>query len=340
MRTNWPPPIWIVGEKPVDRWIGRFGGLWIAAVGAVFFVFLILVGGLLLDNGAAVTVGLLVGAVTVAASFVYTMAYRLVPRDTMSLSRLLLAFGLGGLIAVALGSTLDSSVLKLTGGGSAPTLTVLALAGITEELAKIIAVVAVSYKLRDKSMRNGLFLGGAVGLGFAALEDLAYAVNFYQHPPEQLHLTPILSALVLVPVRGLLTPLLHPLYTALLGAALFAASKNGRFRVRPLVIAAYLAVSFAHGLWDFSAGILQVVPPRLQLVLAPLVVLVIYPGIIVGSGLLWIKVARRARHAFHSRVLWWLAAPPGGGPSSLPQDPAFPPPAVPSWAPPAPHTRA
>ncbi|ROQ41429.1 RsiW-degrading membrane proteinase PrsW (M82 family) [Frondihabitans sp. PhB188] len=355
MRANWPPPLWLESEIPAKKWLGRWGGLWIAAGGTVFFLFLILVGGLLLENGAAITVGLLVGSVTVAAAFIYTMAYRFVPRDTIGMPRLLLAFGLGGLIAVALGSSFDSLLNKATGGGAHPGLTVLWLAGISEELAKILAVMAVSWKLRDKSMRNGLFLGGAVGLGFAALEDLAYAVSFYQSPPAQLHLTPILAALVLVPTRGILTPFLHPLYTALFAAALFSASRGGRFCFRPIVLVAYLGVSLAHGLWDGAAGTLQVVTGPAQYLLAIVVVLLVYPGVIVGTGLVWIKVARRARHAFHLRVVWWLAPPPSGGsplppgpppgrhagPPTAPPLPVSAPSAVPAaWAPPAPHTRA
>lgn len=317
MRANWPPPIWLAGERPAHKWLGRFGALWISAAGAVFFLFLLLVGGLLLHNGASVTVGLLVGSVTVAGAFIYTMAYRVGPRDTLSVARVLIAFGLGGLVAVTVGSSFDSLLATaFPGAGSTPSLVVLSLAGISEELAKILAVVVVSRKLADKSMRNGLFLGGAVGLGFAALEDLAYAVNFYQNPPAQLHLTHLGAALVLVPTRALLTPFLHPLYTALLGAALFAASKNGRFRITRLVVVAYLGVSLAHGLWDGSAGILQHVTGILQIALAPVVVFVVYPGVIVGTGLIWIKVARRARFRFHTRVLWWLAPPPSAGPAA------------------------
>ncbi|GAA4265223.1 PrsW family intramembrane metalloprotease [Frondihabitans peucedani] len=319
MRANWPPPIWLAWERPARKWLGRFGGLWISAAGVFFFLFLLLVGGLLLHNGAAVTVGLLVGSVTVAGAFIYTMAYRIGPRDTLGLSRLLIAFGLGGLVSVTVGSTFDSLLSKAApGAGSTPSLVVLCLAGISEELAKILAVVLVSRKLADKSMRNGLFLGGAVGLGFAALEDLAYAVNFYENPPAQLHLTHLMAALVLTPTRAILTPLLHPIYTALLAAALFSATRGGRFRITWRVVLAYLGVALAHGIWDGSAGVLQLVKGPLQVALAPLVVLIVYPGVITATGLIWIKVARRARYRFHTRVLWWLAPPPVGAPAAVP----------------------
>jgi RsiW-degrading membrane proteinase PrsW (M82 family) len=256
----------------------------------------------------------------------------------MSLPRLLIAFGLGGLVAVTVGSTFDSLLSRAApGAGSTPSLVVLSLAGISEELAKILAVVLVSRKLADKSMRNGLFLGGAVGLGFAALEDLAYAVNFYENPPAQLHLSHIGAALVLVPTRAILTPLLHPLYTSLFAAALFAASKNGRFRITWRVVVAYLGVALAHGLWDGGAGVLQHVTGVVQYVAAFIVVFLVYPGVIVGTGLIWLKVARRARFGFHSRVLWWLAPPPPGGRGGGPGAPApFAPPVAGPVALPAP----
>jgi RsiW-degrading membrane proteinase PrsW (M82 family) len=339
MRGYWPPPIWLPGERPGPTWLGRRGGLWIVAGGAAFFLFLLVVGGLLLHNGAAVITGLLVGSVTVAGAFVYTMAYRIGPRDTLSVARLLIAFGLGGLVAVTVGSTFDSLLAKATGSvGAHPSTVVLLLAGVSEELAKILAVVLVARGLGDKSMRNGLFLGGAVGLGFAALENLSYAVSFYENPPAGLPLSHIGAALVLVPTRAILTPLLHPLYTALLGAALFSASRNGRFRLTWRVVGTYLGVSLAHGLWDGSAGVLQNTGLRL---LSPLVVLVVYPGIIVGTGLIWIKVARRARWRFQLPVAWWLVPPrgaalhePGHWPAPTQQAQGM----LPPWAPPAPHT--
>ncbi|GAA4665042.1 PrsW family intramembrane metalloprotease [Frondihabitans cladoniiphilus] len=335
MRGFWPPPLWVPAEVPAKKWLGRRGGLWIAAGGVAFFLYLMLVGGLALHNGAAVTIGLLVGAVTVAASFLYTMAYRIGPRDTVTVPLLLIAFGFGGLLAVTVGSTTDSLLVKLTGHSEVQTNTVvLLLAGISEELAKIIAVVVVSWRLKDKSIRNGLFVGGAVGLGFAALEDLSYAQSFYQDPPALIHLTHLGSALVFVPVRALLTPFGHPLWTALFAAGLFAAARNGRFRVTWKVVVAYLGVSVAHGLWDGSAGVLDATGIK-PLVLLELLIL---PGIVVGSGLIWIHVARKARWDFQTPVAWWRAGPPHPAhqvPPPAPPDPRHRLPVPPgAWPPP------
>lgn len=355
----WPPPIWLPAERPPKKWLGRYGGVWIGLTGLGFFLFLLLVGGLVLGNGAAVIVGLLVGSVTVAGAFMYTLAYRLVPRDTLTLARLLIAFGLGGLVAVTIGSTFDSLLTKASGGsGSTPGTLVLLLAGVSEELAKILAVVLVSRGLRDKSAKNGIFLGGAVGFGFAALEDLSYAVNFYEHPPAELHLTHLASALVIVPLRAAETPFLHPMFTALFAGVLFRASRNGRFRITGRVVLAYLGVALLHGLFDGSSSLLGFVLPPLAV--GPLTLL-IFAGIVLIPGFIWIRMTRRARWDFQLPAAWWLAPPPFaqapvpvpfGQPAALvslppqPMAPLLPPPWPRSpvdepnqaWPPPAAHT--
>jgi protease PrsW len=335
MRGYWPPPIWVPAEWPAKKWLGRYGGVWMGLTGLGFFLFLMLVGGLVLQNGAAVTVGLLVGSVTVAASFLYTLAYRLVPRDTLTLSRLLVAFGLGGLVAVTIGSSFDSLLAKVSGGsGSTPGTVVLLLAGISEELAKILAVVLVSRGLREKSPRNGLFLGAAVGFGFAALEDLSYAVNFYVHPPAQYHLGHLGAALLIVPVRALETPFLHPMFTALFAAVLFRASRNGRFRITWRVVLAYLGVALLHGLFDGGPTLLQ---RFLPVIVAGILTLVLYAGIVVVPGLIWLRVARRARWDFQYPIAWWLAPPPFAQPpvwAPFAQPAVHPPLALPALHPP------
>ncbi len=330
-RGYWPPPIWVPGERPSGKWIGRFGGLWIGAAALFFFLFLVLVDGLLLGNTLSITIGLLVGSFGSAVALLYVMAYRIGPRDTLTVPRLLLAATFGGLIAVTLGSTLDILVARATGSPAGqPGTVVLLLAGVTEEFAKIVAVVAVSWRLADRSVRNGLFLGGAVGFGFAAMEDLGYAVRVIDHPLAQLHLDGLQSALLLVPLRAAETPVLHPIFTALLAAAVFAAARNGRFRITGGVVLAYLGVAVAHGLFDGSGSLLLATGNSVLLLL----VLVVIPGVIVGSGLVWLRVARRARFAFQLPVAWWLRPPTGEPlpPDPLPEEPPRPEESAPSPA--------
>ena len=54
----------------------------------------------------------------------------------------------------------------------------------------------------------------------------------------------------------MLTPLGHVLWTAVFGAAVFAAARGGRrYRLTFGVIAAYVGVAVLHGLWDSMGGI-------------------------------------------------------------------------------------
>jgi len=98
-------------------------------------------------------------------------------------------------------------------------------------------------------MRDGIVLGAAVGFGFAAFESAGYAFNalFTTSGPSLLNLveTEVL--------RGILAPVGHGLWTAILGGALFAAAaRRGRLRLTGAVAGWYLLVAALHGLWDGS----------------------------------------------------------------------------------------
>lgn len=57
-------------------------------------------------------------------------------------------------------------------------------------------------------------------------------------------------------LRGILAPLGHGLWTAILGAALFAvAARRGRLRLSGAVLGWYAVVALLHCLWDASRGI-------------------------------------------------------------------------------------
>ena len=60
--------------------------------------------------------------------------------------------------------------------------------------------------------------------------------------------------------RSVLTPLGHVLWTAVLGAAIFAASRDGRrYRLTIGVVVAYVLVAVLHGVWDSMGGISTIV---------------------------------------------------------------------------------
>ena len=48
---------------------------------------------------------------------------------------------------------------------------------IIEELAKLIALIVIFRRGSIQSWSDGLVMGGFIGLGFAAFEDVIYAIN-------------------------------------------------------------------------------------------------------------------------------------------------------------------
>jgi RsiW-degrading membrane proteinase PrsW (M82 family) len=163
----------------------------------------------------------------------------------LSIERVFYAFVVGGVLGVLAASLLEALLVQ-------DGLFQYMLVGLIEEFAKFIALVLVARGLQQYNTRDGIVLGAAVGFGFAALESAGYAFNslFTANGVS-------LGSLVFTEVlRGLLAPLGHGLWTAILGGVLFhAAQRNQRLRITGGVVGAYLLVSVLHGLWDSMRGI-------------------------------------------------------------------------------------
>ena len=85
--------------------------------------------------------------------------------------------------------------------------------GLIEEAVKLAALWLLARRLPRYTMRDGIVLGATVGFGFAAFESAGYAFN-------ALFTAGGLSLLNLVEtevLRGILTPVGHGLWTAILG---------------------------------------------------------------------------------------------------------------------------
>jgi len=124
--------------------------------------------------------------------------------------------------------------------------------GLIEEAAKLIALWLVARRLARYTLHDGLVLGAAVGFGFAAMESSGYALTSI-FTPDGLSLANLVDTELL---RGLLSPLGHGLWTAILGAVLFESSHTGvRLRFTRKVFGAYLLVALLHALWDSMHGI-------------------------------------------------------------------------------------
>jgi protease PrsW len=117
--------------------------------------------------------------------------------------------------------------------------------GLIEEFAKIAGVLMIARRGKHDSSLDGLILGGAAGMGFAALESTGY--TFTTFLISQGSLT---TAVGVTMLRGVLSPLGHGTWTAILAGVCFGESRNGRFVVNGRVLRTYLGVSLLHGCWD------------------------------------------------------------------------------------------
>jgi RsiW-degrading membrane proteinase PrsW (M82 family) len=215
-RRSWPR-IFLVGLA-----------LWVATVLVTF----------LTGNPNLIPTLVLLGSFLVPVTFV---AWAFERRDTGELTAGLVfsTFVTGGVLGVLASSVLESYLLH-------PSPWLFFGVGLIEEAAKLVALMVLTRNLDTKSMRDGMILGAAVGFGFAAFESAGYAFT-------ALFTVNGLSLMQLVQtelLRGLLAPLGHGLWTAIVGGVLFSASTRHHFAVTGKLILTYLGVSILHGLWD------------------------------------------------------------------------------------------
>lgn len=280
---------------PVRKWLGKKGGLLIVGFGTVLW-FAIEIFDLTVEHATeAPTTGLIIGGFTVAVAFVYTMAYRIRPSDQLGIVRLLLAFLVGGLLAASVIGPFEYLASVASGGtGATPSLTGLWLAGVFEEPAKILFVLICARGLARRNVRNGLFLGAAVGFGFAGFENMGYARAAWNNTRAD-HGNPFGVEVFTVVSRDIVGIFGHPLFTALLAAAIFAAVRNGRFRLTWRVVFVFAGVAFAHGLFDAAPVLVTRLTDNSGDGIAAQVAVIVLEAVVLS--LVWRRVSRRANAA-------------------------------------------
>jgi RsiW-degrading membrane proteinase PrsW (M82 family) len=180
----------------------------------------------------------LLGSFLVPATFV---AWAYGRRDTgeITVELLIKAFVVGGVLGVCAASLLETYLLH-------PSAWLFLGVGLIEEAVKVAALAWFTRHLRVKSMRDGMILGATVGFGFAAFESAGYAMTA-MFTAQGLSLTDLVTTELL---RGVLAPVGHGLWTAILGGVLFSQSNREHFILGWRFLLAFLGVSVLHALWD------------------------------------------------------------------------------------------
>jgi RsiW-degrading membrane proteinase PrsW (M82 family) len=186
--------------------------------------------------------------VVMVGSFMIPVTYVAFFYDRRHLSGLTLpniaqCFIYGGLIGVLAASLLEPLFIRRLDLGTAFGV------GLIEEFAKILGVLVIARRLPHDAEMDGFILGIAAGMGFASFESCGYAFSSFLRSGGSLTLTVFVTLL-----RGVLSPLGHGTWTAILTSVLYRESKAGHFRFNSKVLGAYFTVSILHGLWDGLPG--------------------------------------------------------------------------------------
>ncbi|MFF3442537.1 PrsW family intramembrane metalloprotease [Streptosporangium sp. NPDC002721] len=178
---------------------------------------------------------------------------RLEPEPRLNL---LFAFAWGAGIAVVLGVVLElGGTLVLVrafdvGERAAETVTLVAVAPVVEEALKGAALLWLIWRCRREidGPTDGIIYASMVGLGFAAVENMVYYSAAFTEAGTE-------GAVGLFVLRGLVSPLGHPLFTSMIGlgvAYAVTSRRRGAFLAVPL---GYLGAVLLHGLWNGTSAL-------------------------------------------------------------------------------------
>ena len=121
-------------------------------------------------------------------------------------------------------------------------------AALLEEPAKLMALIFLTNgKKKYSYILNGLLLGAAVGCGFAAFETAGYALRSLAYEDFE-------TMIKVIQIRGLLSPFMHIVWTAVAGGALWRIKKNNKFSLKNIqtkkFIQPFLFMVLCHAVWN------------------------------------------------------------------------------------------
>src|SRR4051794_34943669 len=191
---------------------------------------------------------ILLGATVVPLSFL-TFARARTGRWQVPGSALVIAAFFGGVIGTVVAGTLEYNTLR--GLGMLP----LILVALIEESAKLIVPLILLFTIMARHQRrlpsDGLVIGVASGMGFAALETMGYA--FTALLSSRGNIGAVEETLF---IRGLTAPAGHTAWTGLTAGALWAllAAPSGKRALE--FIGTFIGAVILHTLWDTFSGVI------------------------------------------------------------------------------------
>jgi len=235
---------------PAERGLRHAGSWWRVLLIGIVLYFLGIVVLILTSNPNLFPTVVMLGNFMVPVAYV-TFFYERQHLSRLTLPDIVRGFIYGGVLGVFAASLLEPLFIS-----HLDFLTALDV-GLIEELVKILGVLVVARRLRHDSELDGLLLGAAAGMGFAALESTGYAFTAFLRSGGNLSITVGITLL-----RGFLSPVGHGTWTAIFASVLFRESHPGRFHINRKVLVAYLTVSLLHGLWDGLPGLITAFVPQ------------------------------------------------------------------------------
>jgi RsiW-degrading membrane proteinase PrsW (M82 family) len=178
------------------------------------------------------------GAFAVPVSFV-ALVRDLLPGPGVPVRAIITCFVIGGVIGTASASLLEYDALR--DFNVLPALVV----GAIEEPAKLLLPLIAFAVGAHRRTADGLMLGVAGGMGFAAFETMGYALGALAGPDGSIG-----DAESVMALRGALAPTGHPAWTGLVCAALWWARSQGHPSAMLVALAAFLGAVGLHGAWD------------------------------------------------------------------------------------------
>jgi RsiW-degrading membrane proteinase PrsW (M82 family) len=234
----------ILAGRPTAR--PSVGTVVTVAVSSVCLVVALVV--MLADGATGVAVSVVLALVPLPALLAGILALdRLEPEPP---DALVAAFGWGAGVAVLVALVVNTAGAELVwtpllGAEAGMLATVAVGAPIAEELAKGAVLLGLLWFRRHElnGPTDGIIYGSMVGLGFATVENISYYA-FAQ--PDALAATFVL--------RGVVSPLLHPLCTSLIGVGVAAAALRPRGRRVGPVVAGFAGAIALHAVWNTAAA--------------------------------------------------------------------------------------